>query len=88
MLAAIFLRGYRTHTKERKTVLNDSIATQKTLKIDNLELKKLVTNLELKEIFKKIEKENVDQVREIWFEHFFERAVCPNCSGRLKNFEH
>ena len=85
ILAAILLRGKKTHTKAGKTVFYDSFTPQTNRDIDFSELKKFATNDELKEILKKIKNETVPQVRDIWLEHFFEKAVCPKCGSSLGN---
>jgi membrane associated rhomboid family serine protease len=65
----------------------DSYNPQKPRKINYSELEKFATNPELKEILAKIKAETVPQVRDIWLEHFFEKAVCPKCGNVLNNFD-
>lgn len=86
VLAAILLRGNKTHTKEGKTLYYDSFAPRKNREIDFSKLEKLATTPELKEMFIKIKNETVPQVRDIWLEHFFEKAYCPKCSNKLNHF--
>ena len=38
-------------------------------------------------MLKKIEKEDVIQVRDVWLEHFLEKAVCPKCKKNLNHFD-
>jgi membrane associated rhomboid family serine protease len=87
ILAAILLKGNKTHTKDGKTLYYDSFAPQKTREIDFSKLKKYVTTPELNEIFNKIKNENVVQVRDIWLEHFFEKVHCPKCSNKINHFD-
>ncbi len=87
ILAAILLRGYKTHSKEGKTQFYDSFKPQKLHRIDFLKLEKLATKPELIEILNKIKNENVPQVRDIWLEHFFEKVNCPECSNKINHFD-
>lgn len=74
-------------TTDKKNVYFDSYTPQKKYKIDYQELNKLATTDELKNILKKVENENVPQVQAIWLEHFFEKARCPKCGGKLGHFD-
>jgi membrane associated rhomboid family serine protease len=86
VLAAVLLRGRRTHTKEGKTIYYDSPIPQRPDSIDFSKLEELADTPELKEMLKKIKNESVPQVRDIWIEHFFEKAHCPKCSSKLNHF--
>ena len=83
ILAALILRGRKTHTKEGQTIYYDSYRPQITDKMDLSRLDSLATTPELKEMLEKIKNENVPQVRDIWLEHFIEKAVCPQCKDKL-----
>ena len=87
ILAAILLKGRKTHTKEGKTLYYDSFAPQKNREIDFSKLEKFATTPELGEMLTKIKNENVDQVRDIWLEHFFEKIHCPKCSNKINHFD-
>ncbi len=87
VLAAILIRGVKTHTKEGKTIYYDSFSSQKPKKIDFLALKKLANTPELKEILKKIENETIPHARAIWLEHFVEKASCPKCHSSLSHLD-
>jgi hypothetical protein len=64
----------------------DSYSPQSRRKFNYSNLKKLATTPKLKEMLKKIEKENVPQVQDIWLEHFLEKARCPKCKESLNHF--
>jgi membrane associated rhomboid family serine protease len=86
VLAALLLRGRRTHTKEGRTIYYDSPIPQRPDSMDLSKLDELADTSKLKEILKKIKNETVPQVRDIWIEHFFEKAHCPKCSSKLNHF--
>lgn len=87
VLAAILLRGRKTHTKAGRTIYYDSYNAQRPSKINFSNLEEFATTPELKEMLTKIKNENVPQVRDIWLEHFFEKAVCPKCGKPLNHFD-
>jgi len=64
----------------------DSYSQQSRRKFNYSNLKKLATTSKLKEMLKKIEKENVPQVQDIWLEHFLEKTHCPKCKESLNHF--
>ncbi len=87
VLAAILIRNKTTHTKEGKTIYYDSFSAQRPDKINISSLKKLATTPELKEILHKIESETIKHARDIWLEHFIEKATCPKCSKSLHHID-
>ena len=87
ILAAILIRGTKTHTKEGRTIYYDSFSPQKARDINLSKLKELATTPELKETLKKIEKETIPHARDIWLEHFLEKAKCPKCGKSLNHFD-
>lgn len=86
VLAAIILRGRKTHTDAGRTVYYDSYNAQRPEKINFSELSKFANTPELNDMLNKIKNETVPQVRDIWLEHFFEKAVCPKCGKGLNHF--
>jgi len=86
ILAAILLRGTKTHTKLGQTIYYDSLAPQRPGRLNVSSLRKLADTPELKDMLIKIENETVPQVREVWIEHFLEKAICPKCSNPLNHF--
>jgi membrane associated rhomboid family serine protease len=86
IIAAIILRRTKTHTKLGQTVYYDSFASQRPEKLNVSGLRKLADTPELKEMLIKIENETVPQVRDVWIEHFLEKAICPKCSNPLNHF--
>jgi len=61
----------------------DYYTDEKLRKIDFSKLKELATTPELKEILKKIENEEIPQARDMWLDHFLEKARCPVCNSSL-----
>jgi membrane associated rhomboid family serine protease len=87
ILAAILLRKQKTHTKLGKTIYYDSFSQQRSKEVDISKLKKFATTQELKEMLNRIENETVPQVKDVWLEYFFEKAICPKCNNPLYHFE-
>lgn len=83
VLAALLLRGRRTHTKAGQTIYYNPYQSQKTENIDLEKLEQFATTPELKELLLRIKNETVSQVKEIWLEYFIEKAVCPKCGDKL-----
>lgn len=86
ILAAILLRGRKTHTTRGETIYYDSYNPQRPSKIDFSSLRKLAITPELKQMLRKVEQEDVPQVRDIWLDHFLEKTVCPRCGNNLNHF--
>jgi len=87
ILAAVLIGRKKTHTEKGQTIYYDSYKPIAPGKIDFLKLKKLASTPEQKEMLNKIESETVPQVRDVWLEHFFEKAVCPKCKNPLNHFD-
>ncbi|KYK28468.1 hypothetical protein AYK20_07140 [Thermoplasmatales archaeon SG8-52-1] len=87
ILAALILKKQKTHTKLGETIYYDSFSQPRHKEIDIANLRKFATTQELKEILNKIENETVPQVKDVWIEHFFEKAICPKCNNPLYHFE-
>jgi len=88
IIAALLIKSKKAHsTGSFETTYSDSSAPQKPGNINFAELGKLATTQELKGMFNKIEKETVQQVRDVWIEHFLDKIVCPKCKNPLHHFE-
>jgi membrane associated rhomboid family serine protease len=88
ILGAILIKKVKkSDTGSFQTIYYDSNLPPGPGEINISNLKELASTPELKEILKKIENENVRQVRDIWLEHFFEKAVCPKCKNNLNHFD-
>jgi hypothetical protein len=85
IIAAILIRGVKTHTKEGGTVYYDSYTAQKQRKIDFSNLRELAETQDQKELLKRIENETMPQVRDVWLEHFLEKTRCPKCGKTLSH---
>jgi membrane associated rhomboid family serine protease len=87
ILAAILIGRKKTHTEKGQTIYYDSYAPITPSKIDFSNLRKFADTHELKEMLKKVEIETVPQVRDVWLEHFFNKAICPKCKNPLNHFD-
>ncbi len=87
ILAAILIGRKKTHTEKGQTIYYDSYTPLTPSKIDFSNLRQLADTVELKEMLKKVEIETVPQVRDVWLEHFFEKAICPKCKTPLNHFD-
>lgn len=87
ILGYIVIRKRKTHSKEGKTIYYDSYAANKPRKIDFSKLESLATTPELRNILEKIRNEDIPHAREIWIEHFVEKARCPKCQSSLIHFD-
>jgi membrane associated rhomboid family serine protease len=87
ILAAIFLKRKRKgDTASFQTVYYDSGIPQRPSRLDFSNLKKYAITPELKDMLKRIESETVPQVRDVWIEHFLEKAICPKCKKPINHF--
>ena len=86
VIAALILRGRKTHTKKGDAIYYDSYLANKPRNYDFKSLEQFANTTELKNMLEKIKSENVPQVQDIWVEHFLEKAVCPKCKSNLKHF--
>jgi len=90
IIAFIFIKSKGPGLYEKVPIekrFYDSFNPPKLEKIDFSELNQFANTFELKEMLAKIKKETVPQVRDIWLEHFFEKAVCPKCGKSLDHFD-
>jgi len=89
ILAAILIKRPKRKDDPFDTNITYSYDSDNKPFRDNLSsLKPLATTPELKDMLKKIESESVPQVRDIWLEHFVEKAVCPKCGDKLFHLNH
>ena len=87
ILAAVLIGRKKTHTEKGQTIYYDSYKPMTPSKIDYNKLNKLAGTSELKEMLNKVKNETVPQVRDVWLEHFFEKAICPKCKNPINHFE-
>ena len=85
VLAAILIRRKSDWDQPIKQRSYDYYSQKKEKKIDMGELRKIATTPELKEILVKIENETIPQARDMWLEHFLEKAKCPVCGNELSH---
>ena len=86
VLALIFLRGRRTHTKKGETIYYDSYQAQRPRNINYSNLEKIAKTEDQKQMLEKIKNESVPQVKDIWLEHFLDKLNCPKCGSKLNHF--
>jgi hypothetical protein len=88
IIAAILIKRRKVDDSvPLKTTYYDSGFSPKPSKVDISSLKKYAITSELKEMLSKIESETVPQVRDVWLEHFLEKAICPKCKKPLNHFD-
>jgi membrane associated rhomboid family serine protease len=88
ILAALILRRKSVRDSVSfQTIYKDSYIPSKITEKDFSNLKQFANTPELNDSLKKIENETVQQVRDIWLEHFFEKAVCPKCKNPVNHFD-
>jgi len=84
ILAAVILKRKSVgDSVSFQTTYYDSHAPPKISKKDFSNLRQFADTPELNEMLNKIENETVPQVRDIWLEHFLEKAICPKCNKPL-----
>jgi hypothetical protein len=88
VLAAVLIKNKKTLQPSSRTdsIYYDPYISQSKNKFDFSSLKKLAVTPQLKKELKMIEQENVSQVRDVWIEHFLEKAKCPKCKNSLNSF--
>jgi membrane associated rhomboid family serine protease len=90
LLAALLVRNRRISnqdTSSNQTIYLDSNVAPRPRPMDISSLRKYATTANLMEMLNRIERETVPQVKEIWLEHFLEKAVCPKCGKNLEHFD-
>jgi membrane associated rhomboid family serine protease len=87
VLSVLLIKNRRTTSRARDdTIYYDSYASQRPQRINFSNLKKLAITDEQKSLLENIKDENVPQVREVWLEHYLEKARCPRCRSQLNHF--
>jgi membrane associated rhomboid family serine protease len=87
ILAAILIKKVKkSDTGSFQTTYYNPNEPYKKDEINFSNLKELASTSELKEILKRVENETVSQVRNVWLEHFFEKAACPKCKNNLNHY--
>lgn len=74
-------------TASFETTYYNPYSPPKKGKTDFSNLRKLATTQELNEMLDRIEKETVPQVKDIWLDHFLEKAICPQCKHTLNHLD-
>jgi len=87
ILAALLIKTKVDNENPQKTTYYNSNIERKQKKVNYYNLEKLAETREQKEMLKRIEGETVPQVKDIWLDHFLEKAKCPKCGKALNSFE-
>jgi membrane associated rhomboid family serine protease len=87
LLAALIVgkQGDRLKKTEGMAQYDTAIPTGDTINFSNLQ--PLAQTTDLQKMLQRIEQENVRQVRDIWLEHFLEKATCPVCKKPLNHVQ-
>ena len=84
VLAAVLVHGSSEHLK--KPVARNPYGEREAPGSLHLEaLRPLATTPELSSILDRVSREDVPQARDLWLDHFFEKARCPICGKSLKH---
>jgi membrane associated rhomboid family serine protease len=78
-------QGDRLKKTEGLAQYNTTIPTTDTINFSHLQ--ELAKTPDLKKMLQRVEHETVRQVRDVWLEHFLEKATCPVCSKPLNHFQ-
>ncbi|MBN2603086.1 MAG: rhomboid family intramembrane serine protease [Candidatus Thermoplasmatota archaeon] len=86
--ALIIKRKFKKDRMERSPEIITPIQFDlKPKSVDFSSLESLAKTPELRQMLDRIKQETVPQVRDIWIEHFLEKARCPTCQSHLNNFD-
>lgn len=84
VLAAVLVHGSKEHLK--KPMQRNPYGERESPGSVNLgALRPLATTPELSSMLDRISREDVPQVRDLWLDHFFEKARCPVCGKPLQH---
>ncbi|MEF8847529.1 MAG: rhomboid family intramembrane serine protease [Candidatus Thermoplasmatota archaeon] len=88
LLAALLVgkKHKRNSRRGPQKIYLDNFEKPLSKKVNYENLKELADTKELKEMLKRIQNENVEQVRDLWLEHFLEKTSCPKCGNKLNHF--
>jgi len=78
-------QGEKTKHYQETAIYSDLSTVPDKKKINFTTLRKLAITPKLRETLNRIENETVMQVRDIWLEHFLEKATCPICGKPLNH---
>jgi hypothetical protein len=87
LLAVVFIKNKQEKEHDPFRIVNplQHISTNKTDDYPNLH--QLAITPQLQDLLKRVEKEDVQQVRQLWLENFIEKTVCPVCKKPLHHFK-
>ncbi len=84
VLAAVLVHGSKEHLKQ--PMQRNPYGERESPGSVNLgALRPLATTPELSSMLDRISREDVPQVRDLWLDHFFEKARCPVCGKPLQH---
>ena len=89
IIAAIVLKKNKQNPSNQKQygqTVQPSFINNQSPPYHFASLEKLAITPELQSMLNRIKQETVPQVRDIWTEHFIEKAMCPNCQHQLHHF--
>jgi membrane associated rhomboid family serine protease len=87
ILAALLIGRQGDRLKKTEGMASYDTTIPKSDTIDFSHLKDLANTPDLKKMLQRIEQETVRQVRDMWLEHFIEKATCPVCRKPLNHFD-
>ncbi|MFO7678362.1 MAG: rhomboid family intramembrane serine protease [Thermoplasmatota archaeon] len=89
LIAAILVgkQGEKTDQTDPTSYYYNPTQIPKKRKINFSSLRKLAISPEQKELLARIENETVLQVRDIWLDHFLDKAICPTCGKILHHLD-
>jgi membrane associated rhomboid family serine protease len=83
VIAAFLVRGRQDHLVAPHQ--RPSPGSRKEAPLNTQAVERLATTPEMRSMLSRIEHETVPQVRDMWLDHFFEKARCPVCGKPLQH---